>query len=68
MAEEVAQMREHVIRHVDKDGDGVIQLNEFIEYANGNEFDHEDPWDAAFNAEFTDQDVRKILRLFVTVL
>lgn len=60
MAEEVAQMREHVINHVDKDKDGVIQLKEFIEYANGSEFDHEDPWDAAFNAEFTDQDVRNI--------
>lgn len=57
MAEEVAQMREHVINHVDKDKDGVIQLKEFIEYANGSEFDHEDPWDAAFNAEFTDQDL-----------
>jgi len=57
MAEEVAQMREHVINHVDSDGDGVIQLDEFLEYANGKEFDHEDPWDAAFNAEYSDKDL-----------
>ena len=58
MDEEVSRMREHVVEHIDKDQDGVIQLNEFIEYANSKDFDHEDPWDAAFAADFSDEDVR----------
>ena len=56
--EEVSRMREHVIEHIDKDADGVIQLQEFINYANSQDFDHEDPWDAAFSAEFSEEDVR----------
>jgi hypothetical protein len=51
-------MREHVIEHIDKSKDGVIQLNEFVEYAKSPEFDHEDPWDAAFSNQFTDTEVR----------
>lgn len=55
--EEVSRMREHVIEHIDKDDDGVIQLKEFIDYANSQDFDHEDPWDAAFSAEFSEEDL-----------
>jgi len=56
-AEEVSRMREHVVDHMDSDKDGVIQLSEFVEYSKSQDFDHEDPWDAAFAAEFTNDEL-----------
>ena len=38
MEEERANMREHVMKEVDNDGDGAISLQEFIKYTNSQEF------------------------------
>ena len=39
--EEKRQMREHVMSEVDKNGDGLISLEEFLNYSESSEF--EDP-------------------------
>lgn len=40
--EEKRQMREHVMKEVDKNGDGLISLNEFLTYSESEEFDDPD--------------------------
>lgn len=47
-SEEVSRMREHVVKHLDSNEDGMVQLAEFQAFAKGKEFDHEDPWDTVF--------------------
>ncbi len=40
--EEKRRMRKHVMKEVDKDGDHLVSLNEFINYAGTKQFDSPD--------------------------
>lgn len=56
-SEEVSRMREHVVKHLDTNEDGMVQLSEFLAFAKGKEFDHEDPWDTVFMETIPDSEV-----------
>jgi len=56
-SEEVSRMREHVVKHLDANEDGMVGLEEFLAFAKGKEFDHEDPWDTVFMETIPDSEV-----------
>jgi len=56
-SEEVSRMREHVVKHLDTNEDGMVGLEEFLAFAKGKEFDHEDPWDTVFMETIPDSEV-----------
>lgn len=57
ISEEVARMREHVVEHMDLNDDGFIQIDEFLKFSEGKEWDHNDPWDTVFSFDaFDDSD------------
>ena len=42
--EEANRMREHVINEIDKNKDGLVSLDEFLEQTKQREFDKNDDW------------------------
>lgn len=44
MDEEVNRMREHLFKEVDKDKDGLISRQEFLDMTQANEFEHDNGW------------------------
>ena len=50
--EEMNRMREHVMKEVDKDGDGLINLKEFLDSTKQEEFDNGDGWEVSNAVSF----------------
>ena len=45
--EEMNRMREHVMNEVDKDGNKLISLEEFLENSENSEFKKDEGWDVS---------------------
>ena len=45
--EEMNRMREHVFGEVDKNQDRMIDLQEFLDSTNKEDFDEDEPWDVS---------------------
>lgn len=43
--EEMARMREHVMKELDKDGDKLVSMDEFMQYTRSDEFNKDEGWD-----------------------
>lgn len=46
--EEMARMREHVMKELDKNGDKLVSLEEFMEYTKSEDFNKDEGWDVSF--------------------
>ena len=55
--EEMSKMRQHVVNEVDKNRDGMISLQEFLDYSNLKQFAQDDEWkDIDDEDQYTDED------------
>ena len=45
--EEMARMREHVMKELDKDGDKLVSMDEFMQYTRSDEFNKDEGWDVS---------------------
>lgn len=43
--EEMSRMREHVMKELDKDGDKLVSMDEFMQYTKSDEFNKDEGWD-----------------------
>ncbi|XP_070562275.1 nucleobindin-2-like [Ptychodera flava] len=61
--EEMSRMREHVMKEVDKDGDFMISLKEFMRATEDEAFDTDESWDDLGDQElFTEEDLAEFKR------
>ena len=44
MQEELARMREYALKQLDRNGDSMITLQEFVTYTQGTQFDDNEEW------------------------
>lgn len=45
--EEMSRMREHVMKELDKDGDKLVSMDEFLQYTRSDEFNKDEGWDVS---------------------
>lgn len=43
--EEMSRMREYVMKELDKDGDKLVSMDEFMQYIKSDEFNKDEGWD-----------------------
>lgn len=62
--EEMERMREHVLKTMDKDNDGLVSYNEFIAETKDNDFDKDEEWKPLTEEEqFSDEEYKEYERL-----
>lgn len=54
--EDLARMREHVIREMDRDNDGMISLEEFLKYTKKPDFKEDEEWKSVVEEDTFDED------------
>ncbi|EDO43098.1 predicted protein [Nematostella vectensis] len=56
--EEISRMREHVMNEIDKDKDGFVSQDEFLQSSKGEEFDKDDGWKSVEDERpYTDEEL-----------
>ena len=51
MQEELARMREYALKQLDRNGDTLVTLQEFMSYTQGDKFDDNEEWQGVVDRE-----------------
>jgi hypothetical protein len=64
MREEMSRMREHVMKEIDKNEDGVISVDEFMKYTQGTHYEDKDWEDIDQEEAYTDEEMDEYLKMY----